>query len=1165
MTRNSLLSCLKQAEQLEQEVQSLELTAGERVRLSALLRTAKESLAEVEKIVMPALGEEQETAAKLRLWERKLLDLSLRNNLLNMRMGRNALPYEHDNIALLEDELDQGKEFVLEKPELKGIYRAVRTNMEESGVNTLFLTLGTLVWNERAGGRKYSAPIMLMPVSIVSMKKGAFAIRKRDEDVMLNVTLMEFLKQQYDIDVEGVSPLPQDAHGIDVSLVLHLVREAVKEQTEWEVCEDSVLGIFSFAKFVMWNDIHTHSDIVMQNPITRSLVEGRLVIDNGQLTMDNGTESMDARQMDTHMRPDEIAVTVDADSSQLEAVVESVRGRSFVLYGPPGTGKSQTITNLISNALYNGKRVLFVAEKKAALEVVQSRLAKIGLAPFCLELHSNKMDKQHFLHQMQTAIESFGATHPSDFRATADSLFNQRMQLFGYVDALHRKQPIGMSLYDCINRFLSIDAQPLQLPNGFTKGITMQAIEDYCMQIKSLDSGRSILGMEPAEHPLRGLIPIARQPEKKAYSMAAETLEKALPALPQTIQAISKQIERGQAMKFISKTTRQYLEADYKWKKFTALASVSDSLLDDINALTEAADRWSKAVDLLPAWEKYSSIAANLKTVGLGEAVNAYNAGRSTEDICDAFIAACYRQLVMDTIQSDPALSMFNSLQFEQIIQKYNTLTRAFQQLTRQELVARISAHHPLGEGNDGAAHDPQLSSELTLLRKRIANKGRGTSIRNIIEQMPTLLPRLCPVMLMSPLSVAQYIDINAPQFDLVVFDEASQMPTSEAVGAICRAKAAIIVGDPKQMPPTSFFSANATDDDEAAIDDLESILDDCISLSMPARYLGWHYRSQHESLIAFSNHNYYDGRLVTFPSADDIVSHVTWRHVDGYYDFGGTRTNRAEAEAIVAEAIARMQSEPMRSIGIVAFSKQQSDLIEDLLNEALASQPELDAQNRDSSEPLFVKNLENVQGDERDTILFSIGYGPDKEGRVSMNFGPLNKAGGERRLNVAVSRARYDMVVFSTLKPEQIDERRTQAEGVLGLKQFLKYAQSQSLLSLHPSDSNGEDVSRKAMIVNQLCQALQQRGYRVHTDIGTSAFRVDVAIEDPVNPQQYKLGILCDGERYRQLKTVRDREVVCTAVLHHLGWRLMHLWTLDWFLNPDAVVENILQQLQAN
>ena len=280
MTLQQLAYCLNQAELMEKEALGLGLSAGDGIRLSKLLRTAKEALADAEKIIQADAYSEKENSAKLRLWERKLLDLSLRNNLLNMRMGKNAIPFETTDIATLEDELDMGKEFVLEQKELKGIYRAVRTNMEESGVNTLFLTLGTLHWNERKGGREYAAPILLVPVDIVPVKKQGYAIHKRDEDVMLNVTLMEFIKQQYDIEVDDVNPLPQDAHGIDVSLVLHLVRQAVKDLTEWEVREDSVLGIFSFAKFVMWNDIHSHSTSVIQNPIVRSLVEGRLVLND---------------------------------------------------------------------------------------------------------------------------------------------------------------------------------------------------------------------------------------------------------------------------------------------------------------------------------------------------------------------------------------------------------------------------------------------------------------------------------------------------------------------------------------------------------------------------------------------------------------------------------------------------------------------------------------------------------------------------------------------------------------------------------------------------------------------------------------------------------------------------------------------------------------------
>ena len=241
-----------------------------------------------------------------------------------------------------------------------------------------------------------------------------------------------------------------------------------------------------------------------------------------------------------------------------------------------------------------------------------------------------------------------------------------------------------------------------------------------------------------------------------------------------------------------------------------------------------------------------------------------------------------------------------------------------------------------------------------------------------------------------------------------------------------------------------------------------------------------------------------------------------------------------------------------------MAFSKTQSDLIEDLLSDALAQHPDLEQQNMEAEEPLFIKNLENVQGDERDVILFSVGYGPDKDGKLSMNFGPLNKIGGERRLNVAVSRARYEMKVFSTLRPEQIDERRTQAEGVLGLKRFLKFAQQKNVV-LESAVSAKEQNDMVCHIAN----ALKRRGYEVRMGVGMSDFHLDLAVVDPANPQRYALGIICDGEGYYNLKTVRDREVVQPSMLNSLGWKLMHVWAADWLLHPDLALNNILEQLK--
>ena len=1141
------------AELAKMLVHALEINtpdSAEKVRINRQIDSMHNHASQIEEGLQRLYKEYavETNTAKMRLWERKLLDLSLRNNLLNMRMGKNCLPYNHPDIAQLEDEMADGRELLIEKKELKGLYRAVRINMEETGANTLFLTLGTLKWQEREGARQYMAPILLMPIEMVHVKKDCYAIRRRDEETIVNITLLEFLQQQYDIKLNGLHPLPQDSQGIDVSLVMHTIREAVKEHLTWEVMEESVIGIFSFTKFVLWNDIHNHPVEVMSSDVVRSLVEGRLL-------MDTSAEQTDARKMDREVLPEDLAIPVDADSSQLEAIADSLAGQSFLLYGPPGTGKSQTITNLIANAMYHGKRVLFVAQKKAALDVVHSRLQKIGLDAYCVELHSNKMEKHHFLQQLQQTIDAAEAEPVEDYTRIAKQLYAQRMQLLNYIDAMHAKDSDGNSAYECIEKYFEENIEPLKLPKDFINDKSKTELDALADKIAKLASVEQLLGMAPSQYPLYGFLP-KYTPEAKPLGYAArfsmgDSLEKLLADLPQTVDNIKNQIERGKSMPYMCKTTRQYVEADYKWKKFAMQVCVEDSLLDDIDSLSAAVKRWSENIDKLPAWKQYADMLGQLGECGLQGAVDQYKANIPVVDIQRALKAAIYQQMAHSLILQNPLLNEFDTLIFEQMIGKYQALKREFQNLTRQELLVRLYVRV------SSRIREQELSAQLTLLRKRIGNKGRGTSIRNIIAQMPDLLQVLCPVMLMIPLSVAQYLEMGGEKFDLVIFDEASQMPTSEAIGAIARAKACVVVGDPQQMPPTSFFSTNVTDDDEADIDDQESILDDCISLSMPARYLGWHYRSKHESLITFSNHNYYDSRLLTFPSVDDQERHVTWQHVDGFYDYGKSRTNQAEAEAIVAEVLKRLQHNPERSIGVVAFSRQQSELIEDLLNAALAKDSAAELRNRESEEPLFVKNLENVQGDERDVILFSVGYGPDKEGRVSMNFGPLNKTGGERRLNVAISRARYEMKIFSTLQPEQIDERRTHARGVLDLQEFLKFAQHGLIAA--PSDAYNAQASH---MVDAIADSIRQHGYEVRTSIGSSAFRVDIGIVDPANPHTYKLGIICDGMGYRKLKTVRDREVVQPAVLNMLGWRLMRVWAIDWFRHPEVVIKNILRNL---
>lgn len=1131
--------------ELSKNVDNMNFTVAQRVVINSKLEELRSLLTDVPQVKEADI----DTSAKLQVWERKLLDLSLRNNLLNMKLGKKAVEFTPCPISELEDLLADGKEYsidlsIINEKIIKSISRTARTMTEETGVNALFITIGTLNYDN------LQAPILLLPIDIVTLGKHQYAIRGREEDARLNSTLVEYLKQNYEIDLKvgemsdnNEPVLPHDNHGIDVNLVLHQVRKSIVDKPEWTVEENSIIGIFSFAKYVMWNDIHTHGNVIGEHTLLRSLVEGRLLLNDD-------IEPANASLIDESVSPEEIALPLPFDSSQMEAVVDATNGMSFVLYGPPGTGKSQTITNIIANAMYHGKRVLFVAQKKAALEVVQRRLDSLGLSEFCLELHSDKANKNSFLRQMQQLLDIAisNQDNSSKFREHSRQLFAKRMELNGIVKAVGKKHKSGYTLQECFSLANKIKIPAIKIPATLASDMNHERAEFLYKKCCDMDASEGALGISPSEHPLRELSPDSQVRDIK------KAIAQDLRYLLQSIENVQRQANSNFNLKFAKKTERELLENDYRWKHFAKMAHPAESLLEDFAQLKEAVTRWSENINLFDQWMDYNKPFESLRQIGLGEAVERYMLGGKGHEVAQAVMKGVYECIAKQIINDTPELSAFNALQFEHTIEQYRELCKEYMKLTKEELRNRMIANIPISK------RDADVSSELTLLRKRIASKGRGTSIRGIIEQMPHLLPVMSPCMLMSPLSVAQHLDINGPKFDLVIFDEASQMPTSEAVGAIARGNAVIVVGDPQQMPPTSFFSIS-TDEDDVMLDDLDSILDDCISLSMPARYLSWHYRSKHESLIDFSNHNYYGGNLFTFPSADDKVSHVTYEHIDGIYDYGNTRTNQIEAQAVVNETIERLRAavaeNTIPSIGIVAFSKQQSDLIEDLLGEELAKDATLNNLARSGEEPIFIKNLENVQGDERDVILFSVGYGPDKDGRLSLNFGPLNQAGGERRLNVAVSRAKKEMKIFSSITPEQIDERRTQAEGVLGLKRFMAFAASgqmpSKVLNQEEEDEMIQDISSR----------IKELGFDVDNNVGRSSFRVDIAVVDPINSERYILGIICDQDNYRRLKTAHDREVTQPGVLKSLGWHLMHVWQIDWFLRPEWVVQHIQGKLE--
>ncbi|GAC1310616.1 MAG: DUF3320 domain-containing protein [Mucilaginibacter sp.] len=1321
--------------------------------------------------------------SKQQLWERKLLDLTLRNNLLNTRMTKSVIQFITINSGKLEDALAAGKEFqILAKPSDwtntprdVGIYQAVNTSdpisdlvnhelahqrlrtyltetelnfslthlfrssrlsLEENGANTLYVGIGLLKWYETpASERPRFAPVLLIPVEIIrkSAQKG-YVIRSREEETILNITLLEMMRQDFGISIGGLEPLPKDDSGVDVRGILNTVRQAIMSQSRWDVEDQALLGTFSFNKFILWNDIHNNSAQLAKNKVVASLISGILQVDTlSQIS-------------NLNLNPGELALPISTDSSQLQAIISSDNGESFVLHGPPGTGKSQTITNIIANALYMGKKVLFVSAKKAALEVVQKRLKAIGIGDFCLELHSNKSKKSDVLNQLKKATEIVKKDSPENFLATAERLLAVRNELNIYVEALHRKHIGGYTLFELFCNYAEFPETQysIYLPGIQVNTLTSLQITQWDDLASEMETVTAIIP-DPAHHPLRDIhlqaysqqlkidvqqlieqilsllsnlektlvtvtdalgfsgnltdqmdvlgeiIGILLQmPDSPPTFLTTDTLEQTLaqvigiaghgkqrdvlrsdllhifnksildfPAeqvlasweiadekwfLPKWMKqrAIIKSLKSkspsgdfvseeipGVLNKIISYQNEQALIdaatqlpalAGFLWKNgevdwnilisacnsyialnraackltgidnlkswrnvfaarliegsgtylrvheqefrnFVALSGQIKTYREKLQTLTgtnindihNKCDQWLPHLDLLKDWFTYTATKQQLINGGLTPLVAAFEDGEiTTGQIFNAYKKGLYKTIADHIIENNPALSGFHGQLFEGKIRRFRELSDSFEKLTREELYARLAAKTP------SFTQEAAQSSEIGLLQRTLRNNGRAMPIRKLFDLIPNVLPRLTPCMLMSPISVAQYFDASTTKFDLVVFDEASQMPTCEAVGAIARGNSVIVVGDPKQMPPTSFFSTNIFDEEHVEQEDLESILDDCLALSMPSHHLLWHYRSKHESLIAFSNAMYYDNSLLTFPSTDDLATKVKLIKVKGFYDRGKTKQNRAEAKAIVDYIIYRLSNPSLnkRSLGVVTFNSVQQSLIEDLLTDTFLLRPDLEKLAYESEEPLFVKNLENVQGDERDIILFSIGYGPDEAGKIGLNFGPINREGGWRRLNVAVSRARYEMQVFSTLRADHIDLNRSNSEGVAGLKAFLAYAEKGKQALPTNLISTGNYIAGLEQII---ATEIRKHGYKVNTNIGCSAYKIDIGIVHPDYSNQYLLAILCDGRTYQAAKTPGDREIVQPSVLKSLGWNIMKVWSAEWWENPNKVMQEIL------
>ena len=1359
--------------------------------------------------VAPSAGslslESKGSKTKFDVWEENLLDLEMSNNLINHKIGASSVQLgaddvfdfysrakDIDKLSLIPDndlKADDLKRFLAfqfsieDKKRFKGAFASKRvyafnkkgeaedvlislarkasTQIEESGCNPLFLTLGMVHWyDNNLSKQTIAAPIILIPASMPKRRTGPYFSLELDFDsAQVNAAAFEYFRRAFDMDFSELDGFFEAERTVDdLKKLFNTIRDKIASKGNWMVDDATVtLSLFSFAHFVMWNDMKTHRDLFIQNKVVASMVHGKE-------EYDTTPKELYENNLDDIIAPDDLAVPLSADSSQLLAIKASDIGLSFVLDGPPGTGKSQTIANIIVNAMYKGKKVLFVAEKEVALDVVKNRLDSLSLGRFCLQIHSAKANKKDVLSQLGESLAT-GQTRPVEgFAEEARKLKEERDALNATLKQIHVKGSYFVSPYTALIKYLENESSKghCEVSPEYAKSIdekkyneAISAIEDivvlghnvngyygnpfiyfgcrdYSLDLReqfeerlpsliaALDafsvayaslSKKIGFGMKLSKNNASRLVYILnlikddpklffpdlieggtilaeaaniksyfdgllvylalKEEVGKAFDYGVLELQaadlkhhlenslnygffakrKAIKNTKKALKPFAKsKLKNGDLLLILDKLIllRQMKEdldnragycsiifpdedrkslaeakldqgkinqslllldairgldvsedADYRKanKVFASIIKSPDKLyeeriadflgaeaelrkankgLEDLGFDIDAADDSDvyyayaltqiknsyQGLERLGEWCKLLSCLDRAEAVLPKSLIDNYKGGKvSLSKLRSSFDCALFYRLVSLSL-SELGLTNLSSAETEQQIEKYKKTLSDFQRLTVEETARRITASFPR---NDIEYAESSLAYQL---RKLVKTAGRGKTLRSIIDQYSDDIFRLCPIFLMSPLSVAQYLDPNKHHFDIVIFDEASQIPTSEAIGAIARGDSCIIAGDQQQMPPTDFFTsslsfADQPNDDVVVYSDLESLLDDAIALNLPRYRLSWHYRSHHESLIAFSNNRFYDNTLCTFPSPSNQQSQVRLIRVNGHYE-KGRGVNREEAKAIVNEVIRRCKDPELSklSIGIVTFNKKQQDLITDMLDAKFFSSTSLN--RTPGGEEIFVKNLENVQGDERDVILFSVCFGPDKKTKkMNLNFGPLSREKGERRLNVAVSRAKEEMVVFCSCRPEDIRAYSAKNSGAEFLRSFLIYAETgvQSLANQSSWDIKSDDLS----IASFLAGDLLRDGYQVDINVGASEFKVDIAIKDPLDPDRYALGVIVDGPSYASSSyTCDDRNVVAPGVLNNLSWRLMRVWSVEYLDHPGLVVRKIEKELSA-
>lgn len=1226
---------------------------------------------------------------------------------------------------------------------IRKIEKKSREAIEETGINIIYLAFGFIEWKEsETSNLVFKAPILLAPIQIENKSyTDPFFIKSTDDELIVNPTFAFKMETEYGIKIP-------DYEGEGFYSYIQKIERIVKK-LKWNVTSECKIGPFSFLKINMYKDLKDNKGKILKNENIRLLLNER----KDDISDDEAKE--EASKGHRLKNPlVELHSVVDADSSQIEAIEMAKNGKSFVLQGPPGTGKSQTITNIIAECLYDGKKVLFVSEKLAALNVVFEKLKQVRLSEFCLELHSHKANKKTVIDELCHTLHLEKTDVSSKVENEIFAKVRAQSQLDDYAFELHKKRPvIEKSLYEVYESFASLDSEPdvnylfqnisskdenyleeassligqyvtyssdigfdyrknpwfgyvfqdtsyqakatlekdlirvngsydklrsisedisekfkikckslsdLRFWNGFFEFIAasrtdvlgllndrnrfllqsdLKYLKDLSLDLISirsklnggfdeglyeLDGGESFKKLEK-DYPkkfsrlfnrnYKALINTIRLHKKNGgkvsyqealfamkdlslfeskmelFQQKAETLKGLLGCCYQGIETswdeVEDELERLQtflsanvsfgdlayrhtsssekdvflqlheklqsALKSVDAETVKRFDKYFDW----GVLKIEDS---DCEFVFEKTKNLIESFGGLENWSLFYRLLKKLKEHGALDYINiAVDDNLPLDHFVGAFRKRFYLEWMYYIRGSNEVLSNFSRVSQDEAVKAFAQKDIENFEMNKAIIRAKLSSERP-------SLSLVSAGSSLSLLLREGEKKRNKKSIRCLMQTIGNLIQKIKPCFLMSPLSVSTFLTSDSIHFDVVIFDEASQIFPQDAIGAIYRAKQLIVVGDSKQMPPSNFFTSSVdvdSDDEEIEdVGDFESILDLCSSCFSQLR-LRWHYRSRYESLIAFSNKNFYDNDLVTFPSSkkDAKGIGVDYYHVDGVFD-RKTHTNRKEAEFIVDLIYKNIQKYPKRSLGVVAFSVAQQNLIDDLLTMARFRHPKEEAFfGGDKKEPFFIKNLETVQGDERDTIIFSVAYGKDSEGRLLHNFGPLNRIGGERRLNVAITRAKDNVQLVSSMHYTDIDLKRTASQGAKLLREYLDYAENGDIalkrtLSIQPNEQFDSDFEM------EVCDFLKMNGFSIDTQVGCSGFRIDLALKKP-NSSNYLLAIECDGASYHSGKNARDRDRLRQEILERMGWKFYRVWSTDWFRNQEVEKKRLLDAVK--